>query len=228
MVKPRNRSGEPSAGEQTRERIIEATLLTLREEGIVGTSARAIARRGDFNQALIFYHFGGINDAVVAAVAEMSRRRMARYAERLQSVGSLSELVEMATELHREDVEQGTMTVLTQAFAGAGGDPTMGPALYERLEPWLSTVEASLAAALGDRAVAGHLPLRDLGYAASALYLGIELLDALDPERGAPDTLFETIGGLARVLEALLDTPLVQGLLAPGDAGPDPSGTLGP
>ena len=134
----------------------------------------------------------------------------------------------MATELHREDVERGTMTVLTQAFAGAGGDPTMGPALYERLEPWLGTVETSLAAALGDRTVADHLPLRDLGYAVSALYLGIELLGALDPERGAPDTLFETIGGLARVLEALLDTPLVHGLLAPGDAGPAPTGTLDP
>ena len=226
MVKPRNRSGERTPGEQTRERIIEATLLTLREEGIVGTSARAIARRGDFNQALIFYHFGGVNDAVVAAVAEMSRQRRERYAERLESVGSLSELVEMATDLHREDVERGTMTVLTQAFAGAGGDPTMGPALYEGLEPWLGTVEGSLGAALGDRPVASDLSLRDLGYAVSALYLGIELLGALDPERGAPDTVFETIGGLARVLEGLLDTPLVQGLLRSGDAVPRPSGTL--
>ena len=38
-----------SSGDETRARIVEAALATLKAEGIVGTSARAIARQGDFN-----------------------------------------------------------------------------------------------------------------------------------------------------------------------------------
>lgn len=40
----------------TREKIMHAAYETLKKEGIKNTSARAIAREGDFNQALIFYH----------------------------------------------------------------------------------------------------------------------------------------------------------------------------
>ncbi|MCP3987556.1 MAG: TetR family transcriptional regulator [Actinomycetia bacterium] len=46
------------SGLETRDRIIDAALDTVRVEGLVGTSVRAIARTGGFNQALVFYHFG--------------------------------------------------------------------------------------------------------------------------------------------------------------------------
>src|SRR3712207_4123161 len=72
-----------SAGDVTRARIVEAALQTIREEGVVGTSARAIARAGGFNQALIFYHFGSVQDVLLAAVERISEARMARYQERL-------------------------------------------------------------------------------------------------------------------------------------------------
>ena len=41
----------------------------------------------------------------------------------------------------------------------------------------------------------------------SALFLGIELLEDLDPERGSADGLFDTLEGLARLLELLLQSP---------------------
>ena len=89
-----------SSGDETRARIVEAALETLKSEGIVGTSARAIARQGDFNQALIFYHFGSVDDLVVAAVAEMSRRRMGNHKPKLESAGSLTELIAIGREIH--------------------------------------------------------------------------------------------------------------------------------
>ena len=64
------RTEERSEGRSsaTRSRIIEAALQTVREEGFAETTARAIARHGGFNQALIFYHFGSV-DALLVAVA---------------------------------------------------------------------------------------------------------------------------------------------------------------
>lgn len=86
----------------TKGRIIAAALQTLRTEGIAGASARAIGRTGDFNQALIFYHFDSLNDLLLAAVEELSSRRVERYRARIDHITTLGELVAVAAELHRE------------------------------------------------------------------------------------------------------------------------------
>ena len=74
----------------TRARIVEAALQALRDEGIAGISARGIARHGDFNQALIFYHFGSVEGLLVAVAQRESERRSALYAPALADVTSLS------------------------------------------------------------------------------------------------------------------------------------------
>ena len=51
----------PTDEPTTKQRIMDAALETLRTNGIVGTSARAIAATGGFNQALIFYQYGSVN-----------------------------------------------------------------------------------------------------------------------------------------------------------------------
>jgi len=107
---PRRGAAKPTAGDETRAKIVEAALETLHEEGIVGASARTIARRGGFNQSLIFYHFGGINELLLAAVDELSQRRSERYDSRLEQVSTLTEMVRVAGELHAEDMKDGHIT----------------------------------------------------------------------------------------------------------------------
>ena len=142
MAEPKKRSS--ATGEETKARIIAATTRTLRNEGIRGTSARAIAKEGDFNQALIFYHFGSIDDLIVAAVGAMSAGRLTRHQERLEEAGGLSELIRVARDLLIEDRKNDNMTVLVQAFAGGSADAEMGVKLYDELEPWTEMVTASM------------------------------------------------------------------------------------
>lgn len=198
-----------ASGDETKARIVEATLSTLRSEGIVGTSARAIARAGDFNQALIFYHFGSVDDLVVAAVAEMSRRRMDNHRERLAEVTSLSEMIHVARELHADDVTADNMTVLTQAFAGAFGNSETGPKLYAELEEWCDLVAETLDRLFEGVPAAAAIDRRQIAQAISALFLGIELLDDLDPARAGASALFDTLEGLARILELVMQSPLL-------------------
>ena len=139
-----------SSGEETRSRIVAATLATLKSEGIVGTSARNIAKAGDFNQALVFYHFGSVDDLVIAAVSSMSCDRIDRYRPRLESVSSLTEMVGVARELHAEDVANDNMKVFTQAFAGAVGNSEIGPKLYAELQPWTDLVTETVDRVLAD------------------------------------------------------------------------------
>lgn len=201
-------------GAKTRARILDATLETLRTEGIVGTSARAIARQGAFNQALIFYHFGSVDDAVVAAVAQLSEQRRAAHHARLERATSLPDLIRIARELHHQDRENDDMTVLAQAFAGAAGNPEMGPKLYAELEPWTDLVADTIERVLGDLPLVAAVPHRRIADAIGALFLGTELLDDLDPARGHAEGLFDSLEALAELIEDLLATPLLE-LLRP-------------
>ena len=77
----------------TRAALIEAAIAALRESGFAGASARRIAQRAGCNQALVFYHFGSVNDLLIAALEEVSARRMAAYRDLLDRSGTLAELI---------------------------------------------------------------------------------------------------------------------------------------
>lgn len=171
---------------------------------MLGASARAIARTGKFNQASIYYHFGSINEAVLAGLTHMSEERLARYEKRLAEVTSLSALVEVGAELHQEDVASGTIHILSQVMAAAAGDEVLAKEIGEIFQPWIEVVHRSLQRVLGDSPLAAALPLQDLASAVSALFLGIELLGELGSPMGRNESLFAAIAGLARLVEAVL------------------------
>jgi len=196
------------SGEETRAKIIAATLQTLRDEGIVGATARAIARTGGFNQALIFYHFGGVTGLLVAAAVSEGEQRAARYAPRLESVTTLAELVAVARDLHEAEVAQGGQNVLTQLLAGAASSPELRAGLMRAFQPWMQLVEESVERVLGTTPYANLVKSEDLTFAITSLFLGIELMNTLDPEKESALSLFTTFETLATVIEALLRVPV--------------------
>ena len=191
----------------TRTRILDAALAALRADGIAGVSARSIARHGEFNQALIFYHFGSVEGLLVAVARSESERRSALYAEALREVGSLSELVAVARRLHDEEFQAGTVAALTQMLAGAVGSEDLSRGIREALDPWTSLVGETIARLLGDTPYAELLPAADLTAAVAALFLGIELLTGIDPD-AAGGSLFGTMEAVAAVVDGLLGTRL--------------------
>ena len=79
----------PSSAE-TRQRIIDATITTLNNEGMMGTSARSIARAGDFNQALIYYHFESLEGLFFHVIQDVNERRLTHFGPRLEEVETLA------------------------------------------------------------------------------------------------------------------------------------------
>jgi AcrR family transcriptional regulator len=190
--------------DDTRARIINATLQTVRDEGIVGATARAIARKGEFNQALIFYHFGGVTELLVAAAVWEGEQRAARYAPKLEAVDSLRELVAVARELHEDESRNGGQNVLTQLLAGAASSPELRQGLVESFKPWTKLVEDAVGRVLAKTPFAGVVRAEDLAYAITSLFLGLELQHALDPDASPADALFGTFDALAGLVEAML------------------------
>jgi AcrR family transcriptional regulator len=188
----------------TRARIVAAALDLLRDEGIAGFSARGIARRGGFNQALIFYHFGSVEGLLIAVARSESERRAALYAAELREVGSLAELVAVARRLHEEEFRSGSVAALTQVLAGATRSADLAREVGDAMEPWTARVGETIERLLAGTPYAGILPVDDLTTAVAALFLGVELLTGLAPER-AGTTLFTTMGTLAALIDTLVD-----------------------
>ena len=51
----------------TRDRLLQGTIDALRTQGIAGVSARTIAAAAGVNQALVFYHFGSVDELLAVA-----------------------------------------------------------------------------------------------------------------------------------------------------------------
>jgi AcrR family transcriptional regulator len=192
-----------SETKDTKTRIVEAAIETLKSEGITGASARAIARTGDFNQALIFYHFGSVEEVMMAAISHTSSQRIERYRQRLEGLTTLPELVAIGAELHGEDMEEGNLTVLTQLMAGAAGNDEMGKRLRDEFQPWIDVVTESVAGVLENTPLKGQVPTEDLAYAIASMFLGAELLTHLDRDQ-ANETLFDSLSVFADIVQNLL------------------------
>ena len=133
---PRSSAGEHSQSADTRAALIAAAEAALREVGFARASAREIARRADCNQALVFYHFGSVTDLLLAALDELCERRMASLPRLLSQAGSLTELVESARTIFREDLAAGHITVLVEMITGAQSVDGLGEQVAARMAPW--------------------------------------------------------------------------------------------
>jgi AcrR family transcriptional regulator len=187
-------------GEETRDRIVEAALETVGEEGFAETTARAIARRGGFNQALIFYHFGSVDDLLLEAFGRVSARNVERYREGVAEVASLRDLVGVARRLHADDLENGSITAVTQLMAAAH-DPERGGVLLDRFDAWIRLVEEALGRVAATTPAASVVPTREAAYAIATMFLGIELLSRLDPARSEADAVFDMMESIATLIE---------------------------
>lgn len=203
MAKPGSRSGTRSDGEATRLKILEAAVETLRAEGFAGTSARTIAANGGFNQALVFYHFGSVNDLLLAALAHVGDTRMRDYLSVLGRVESLQDLVAAARSILDEDLDRGYVKVLSELISGASTYPELGPRIWEEIKPWVGFAEQAIIRVLAGSPLETVVPTADIAHGIVALYLGLELLAQLNDDRAPIDSLFGSVERLALLVTIL-------------------------
>ena len=199
----------------TRAALIAAAIDTLREAGFAGASARRIAKRADCNQALIFYHFGSVPDLLVAALEDISARRMAAYRGLLGHTGSAAELVDAAREIVLTDLDEGHVTVLVEMISGAHSVPGLGDRIAACLAPWREFAETAVRDVLATSPAASLVPAEQAGQAVVAGILGLELLTSLDGDRASALALFDRARALAVLLDRLRPLGALLRLAAP-------------
>jgi len=194
----------------TKARIVEAAVETLKAKGFAGASAREIARTGEFNQALVFYHFGSVQNLLLAGLDAVSERRMRAYGPAFEHAGTVSELAALAREIYDEDLENGYVTVLGEMVAGGVSDAALGRQVVARLEPWMEMVECKVDALLAGSVFESMVPSRDLAYAIIALYLGIDMLSHLDGDHARAGSLLDLGVRAAPLVQTLLPSQRMQ------------------
>ncbi|MBK3544617.1 TetR/AcrR family transcriptional regulator [Streptomyces sp. MBT60] len=191
-------------GADTRTKLMEGALRTLAEHGIAKTSARSVAASAGVNQALVFYHFGSVDELLAAACRYGAEQRVARHRDRLAGVTTLAELLRCGRELHEEERAGGHVAFLAQVLAGAQTQPRLAPATAAGLDLWTAEIEKVLVRILADSPLGEFTDPAGLARAVTGAFVGLEMYEGVDPE-GAERAFeaLEQLAALARVLDEL-------------------------
>jgi AcrR family transcriptional regulator len=185
----------------TAQGIVESAIATVREEGFADATSRAIARRGGFNQALIFYYFGSIEGLLLEALRQVSEERLDRYRTAVGEVETLDELVPVMAELWEQDKATGHVRMVSQLVAGAVNRPELSGHVVEVMEPWFELARKTCA-----RVLPPIVPAKEAADAIVTFYLGVNLMTNLDPTSERIDAFFHKARELAPLAEPLLAT----------------------
>lgn len=191
----------------TRSKLMQGALDTLRTHGLSGTSARSIAATAGVNQALIFYHFGTLDELLAAACTHGAEEQVARYRARFGQVGSLRELLQLSRTIHED--EHADIVVMAHLLAAAQTDPALAAATAAGLGLWIAEIETVLARVLADTPLADIVDPAGLSRAVAGAFIGLELYGGVDRDGTdrALDSL-DQLGALVGLLEEL--GPLTQ------------------
>src|SRR5919198_4379118 len=184
----------------TAQTIVEAALETLKEDGFAGATSRAIARRGGFNQALIFYYFGSLEGLLLAALERASTERLARYRPAVENVRTLDELIPVMADLWEQDRAAGAVRVVSQMVAGAVNRPELAERVVALMEPWVELARETV-----ERVLPPVIPARETADAIVTFYLGVNLMTNLDPGAERAAAFFAKARELAPLLKPMLE-----------------------
>jgi AcrR family transcriptional regulator len=187
---------------ETRRRLVAAAIETLKVDGYAGASARAIAQRAGTTQGLIFYHFGSVASLLLAALDAVSAERMEHYTAAVDLAGTTADLVEVATDIFRQDLDAGYVTVLVEMIAGASSTPGLGPEVAARIGPWSEFARRAIETSLSGSPLGAVVPAQDVAYGIVALYLGLEMLSHLNGDQAPALALFAHAKSLTGLLGA--------------------------
>jgi AcrR family transcriptional regulator len=173
----------------TQDKLLEATLEALRTKGFAGASARTIAGLAGVNPGLIFYHYGTLDELLLAAMQRSSEARLERYLPAAEKVSSLAELIELLRDIYREDVASGHVRVVSEMVAGSVSRPELAEPVMAQMQPWVQLAERCVERALEGSPLLSIAPPRDLAMAAVTFYLGANLMSHLGSDSPAVEDL---------------------------------------
>ena len=140
---------------ETRDRLLRAAAEIVAERGLSSATARAIGERAGANQALVFYHFGTVNELIAAASDLAVGEAVDRYRSRFDTVTSLNELLGVGRDLHERERDVGNVALMGQLMANATRDVAFAGAAQRAMDAWISEIEVVVTRLLSTSPLVG-------------------------------------------------------------------------
>lgn len=156
----------------TRARLMDGAIETLRRQGYAAASARSIAATAGVNQALIFYHFGSVDELLASACRQTSAAHIALYSARLDTATTVREVLAAGRSL--------PMPPVVQLLSAARTNAVLAAACGEVVARWTGLTEQALRRLLERTPLAGRCDLAGLARMLTAAAIGLELYDGVD------------------------------------------------
>lgn len=196
----------------TKDKLIQATLACLREDGFAAMSARIIATRAAVNQALIFYHFGSMPELVDAANTVAVQEATDHYRASFANATSLRELLSVGRVLQDDQAARGNVAIMAQLMAAGQNDPDYAAIAARSFDAWAGEVEVAVRRIIAGGVLADLADPSELARMICASFIGVTLYDGITPN-GAADrfaalddlvTLADTLDSLGPVARKAL------------------------
>lgn len=192
---------EPGA---TRAAIVEAGRIALLKDGFARLSGRRVAELAGVPVSQIHYHFGSMQQLVLAILEDQNQRLLARQAALFATPEPLSRQWERACEFLETDLDSGYVRILQEMIAAGWSDPEVAEAVRALLGGWyrlLADVARRESERLGDL---GPFTPEEVSALMGIPFMGAEamiLLGFAESELPIRSAL-RKVGNMFRMLEA--------------------------
>jgi len=172
--------------QQTRLRLLDATVGVIRQRGWADASIEAITELAGYTRGAFYFHFASKEEAALEAVEHYAAPAFADFLRRVTDAADDHELLAVITGLIQPEGDAAKAALArAQVIASIFSHPELGPraiALQKRGEIVLGTALTELCARRGR---AAPMPVAELGALFAALVSGLGARRAIDPEPDA-------------------------------------------
>lgn len=168
--------GRTARAEVTREKLMDAALDVIRDQGYAAVSARSVAAAAEVNQALIFYHFDTVTGLLSHAFLRATSARVDALRPALDRSRSLGDLLQTAMGLHDAEEAEGNLRILAQMMAASQTDEQMAQASGAALQLWVDPVQEAVERVVRDSALSEVLDGEQVTRLLMAAFIGMEVM----------------------------------------------------
>lgn len=199
---------------EAQQQLMKATLDVIKEKGIDGATARAIADVAGLNQSLIFYYFGSVTGLIVESVRDMSATRRILYTDALAKSANLQEAATKVFDIFKQDRKACSFVVLSQFVVSASNNEQIAKSLEEIYDPWLDLIEIELQRLMNNAVLPNDITYKDAAMSLMSLFMGIQFMAGIDTYEKQVEGLISKAPNFANLLALL---PMLLGSI-PGSA----------
>lgn len=167
------------SSEETKVALMEAAVRLTATAGAKALTARGIAIEAGVNQALVYYHFDGVDGLLHSAYERATLAMISDYTGDLTSVTSFQELYQVGATMAEKARTDGSAALLSTIIAAAHTNEAMAQMLHDNMARWNESVSSAIGRILALRRLDGAMDVEALTASLTASTIGMMTLGSV-------------------------------------------------